>query len=96
RYMRTPAENGENYDAGSCVKLARNLEGEFLLLHGMVDDNVHPSNAWQLASALQSLDIPFEMQFFPDSAHGIYSPAFRSAKWSFLVDHLVDSKPDAP
>ena len=96
RYMRTPDENAENYDAGSCVKLARNLEGEFLLLHGMVDDNVHPSNAWQLASALQSLDIPFEMQFFPDSAHGIYSPAFRSAKWSFLVDHLVDSERDAP
>ena len=96
RYMRTPDENAENYDAGSCVKLARNLEGEFLLLHGMVDDNVHPSNAWQLASALQSLDIPFEMQFFPDSAHGIYSPAFRSAKWSFLVDHLVGSEQDAP
>ena len=96
RYMRTPAENAGNYDAGSCVKLARNLEGEFLLLHGMVDDNVHPSNAWQLASALQSLDIPFEMQFFPDSAHGIYSPAFRSAKWSFLVDHLVGSEQGAP
>jgi dipeptidyl-peptidase-4 len=96
RYMRTPAENAENYDAGSCVKLARNLKGEFLLLHGMVDDNVHPSNAWQLASALQSLDIPFEMQFFPDSAHGIYSPAFRSAKWSFLVDHLVGSEQATP
>ena len=91
RYMRTPAENEEGYDLGSCVELADQLEGELLILHGMVDDNVHPSNAWQLVDALQSRNIPFEMQFFPNAAHGIYSPASRSAKWSFLVEHLVGS-----
>ena len=89
RYMRTPEENLENYDASSCVELAGNLEGRLLLLHGMVDDNVHPSNSWQLVNKLQGLDIPFEMLFFPNSAHGIWSPASRSAKWSFLVDELV-------
>ena len=89
RYMRTPGENKLNYDLGSCVKLANRLEGELLLLHGMIDDNVHPSNAWQLVNALQSKNIPFEMQFFPNATHGIYSPASRSAKWSFLVEHLV-------
>ena len=89
RYMRTPEENLENYDASSCVELAKNLEGRLLLLHGMVDDNVHPSNSWQLVNKLQGMDIPFEMLFFPNSAHGIWSPASRSAKWSFLVDELV-------
>ena len=89
RYMRTPDANRENYDASSCVELAGNLEGELLLLHGMVDDNVHPSNSWQLVNRLQGLDRPFEMLFFPNSAHGIWSPASRSAKWSFLVERLV-------
>lgn len=89
RYMRTPEENTLNYDLGSCVKLAARLKGDLLLLHGMVDDNVHPANAWQLVDALQSRNIPFEMQFFPNAAHGIFSPASRSAKWSFLVEHLV-------
>ena len=91
RYMRTPEENKLNYDLGSCVKLAGRLEGELLLLHGMIDDNVHPTNGWQLVDALQSKNIPFEMQFFPNATHGIYSPASRSAKWSFLVEHLVGS-----
>ena len=92
RYMRTPEENKLNYDLGSCVKLANRLEGELLLLHGMVDDNVHPSNGWQLVEALQSKNIPFEMQFFPNATHGIYSPASRSSKWSFLVEHLVEGE----
>lgn len=88
RYMRTPQENGEGYDAGSAVRLSDRLEGALLLLHGMQDDNVHPSNTFQLAKRLQAKDRPFEMQLFPDSGHGIWSPAYRSSKWSFLQEHL--------
>ena len=74
------------------MKRARNLKGNLLLVHGMVDDNVHPSNTFQMAHVLQSADIPFEMQLFPTSGHGIGSPAYRSAKWSFLQEHLADLK----
>jgi dipeptidyl-peptidase-4 len=88
RYMRTPQENPEGYDAGSVVKLADRLEGALLLLHGMQDDNVHPANTFQLAQKLQDGDIPFEMQIFPNATHGIPSAAYRSAKWSFLQEHL--------
>ena len=90
RYMRTPQENAKGYDAGSAVKRARSLKGNLLFVHGMMDDNVHPSNTFQMASALQRADIPFEMQLFASSGHGIGSPAYRSAKWSFLQEHLVD------
>jgi dipeptidyl-peptidase-4 len=89
RYMRTPAENGDNYDLGSCVKLAEQLKGKLLLLHGMMDDNVHPTNSWQLADALHEKDIPFEMQFYPNKTHGLHGSAASSAKWSFLTRHLV-------
>lgn len=88
RYMRLPSENPEGYAASSAVKQAGNLRGRLMLVHGMVDDNVHPANAWQLASALQSLDIPFEMMFFPDSAHGIGSPSMQRIRWSFLQEAL--------
>lgn len=88
RYMRTPQENAEGYDAGSAVKLAANLRGALLLLHGMQDDNVHPANSFQMAQRLQDADIPFEMQIFPNATHGIPSPAYRSSKWSFLQKHL--------
>jgi len=88
RYMRTPEENREGYDAGSAVRLAENLEGDLLLLHGMRDDNVHPSNTFQMAARLQDRDIPFEMIMFPTATHGIGSAAYRSSKWSFLQKHL--------
>ena len=88
RYMRTPQENPDGYDAGSAVKQASRLEGALLLLHGMQDDNVHPANTFQMAAKLQDADIPFEMQLFPKATHGIPSPAYRSAKWSFLQEHL--------
>jgi dipeptidyl-peptidase-4 len=93
RYMRTPQENAEGYDAGSCVKHAGKLKGKLLLLHGMLDDNVHPNNTFQLANALQSLNRPFSMMLFPNSDHGIWSPAEESVKWSFLVEAL---RPEAP
>ena len=64
------------------------LKGKLLLLHGMVDDNVHPTNAWQLVDALQRRNIPFEMLFFPDADHGVGGPAAEGAKWSFLLEHL--------
>ena len=56
-----------------------------MLLHGLVDDNVHPSNTLALADAWQRLDIPFEMMVFPTSDHGIFSPAEDSARWTFIL-----------
>jgi dipeptidyl-peptidase-4 len=96
RYMRTPAENPEGYDRGSAVRLARNLKGQVLLVHGMVDDNVHPANTFALANEWQRANIPFEMMLFPNSAHGIFSPAYRSQQWSFLLRGLGVWTPETP
>ena len=85
RVMRTPQENEAGYDAGSAVKLAEKLKGRVLLLHGMMDDNVHVANTFALADAWQSRNVPFEMQLFPTADHGIGSPAYESAKWSFIL-----------
>ena len=41
RFMRTPKENAEGYDAGSAIKRAPQLKGSLLLIHGTADDNVH-------------------------------------------------------
>jgi dipeptidyl-peptidase-4 len=88
RYMRTPAENPKGYEQSSCIRLAGNLKGRLLIVHGMVDDNVHPSNAWQLADALQSKGKPFDMMLFPNSGHGIWSPSYESVTWTHLLRGL--------
>jgi hypothetical protein len=59
----------------------------------MMDDNVHPNNTFELAHALQALNRPFSMMLFPNSDHGIRSPAAESVKWSFFVEALSAEPP---
>lgn len=88
RYMRTPQVNPEGYDAGSCVKLAENLRGRLLIQHGMVDDNVHPSNAFQLVDALQNAGKRFDLMMYPNRGHGLGGLAV-TLRWEYLYQHLV-------
>src|SRR5690606_25678169 len=71
RFMRMPEENPEGYDAGSCLTYAGQLKGKLLLLHGMLDDNVHPSNTFQLMDALQKAGKPFDVMLYPNAGHGL-------------------------
>lgn len=73
RFMRTPQENPDGYDENSPINHVDKLEGPFLLIHGMADDNVHPQNSIDLITALVAADKDFEMMFYPNSNHGIYT-----------------------
>lgn len=46
RFMRTPKENGDGYQASSAISRASKLKGKLLLIHGSADDNVHLQNSW--------------------------------------------------
>jgi len=87
RYMQTPAENVAGYDFGSCSKIANRLTGKLLLVHGLIDDNVHPSNTWQLAKALNDADKRFQMMIYPEFQHGVGS-TYSSIRWEFFHQHL--------
>jgi dipeptidyl-peptidase-4 len=71
RYMNTPQENPEGYERTSVVKAAANLHGRLLLIHGIMDDNVHVQNSLQLVRALQRADKDFELMVYPNDRHGI-------------------------
>ena len=71
RYMLTPQENPEGYNASSVVRAAENLHGRLLILHGLMDDNVSIRNTVRLVDALQRADKDFEMMIYPPSRHGI-------------------------
>lgn len=89
RFMRTPQENQQGYDNGSCLTYVDQFKGKLLLLHGMVDDNVHANNAWQLADALHKANKQFEMMFFPEAGHSLGATASRY-RWQFLRRHLLN------
>ena len=72
RYMRTPKENKEGYDAGSAIVNVNKLSGHLLLIHGTADDNVHLRNMIRYTHALTQANKKFEMALYPDSNHSIY------------------------
>jgi len=78
RFMRTPQQNQSGYDNGSPLKLAKQLQGNLLLIHGTADDNVHFQNAMEYTRALVAADKQFEMFVFPDKNHSIYGGNTRS------------------
>ena len=90
RYMQTPAENAAGYDAGSCIKIADKLKGKLLLVHGLIDDNVHPANTWQLSKALNDADKRFQMMIYPEFQHGVGS-TYSSLRWEYFHEHLKPS-----
>lgn len=72
RYMRTPAENAEGYDANSPLSHVSKLRGNYLLIHGTGDDNVHVQNSMRLAEGLIQENKDFEYMVYPDKNHGIF------------------------
>ena len=72
RYMTTPQENPSGYDENSPINHVDKLEGDFLLIHGSGDDNVHLQNTMRMVEALIQADKQFEWMIYPDKNHGIY------------------------
>jgi dipeptidyl-peptidase-4 len=71
RYMRKPSENPEGYDDNSPINFVENLKGEYLLVHGTADDNVHFQNAVELVTALNNAGKHYDFYMYPDNNHGI-------------------------
>ena len=69
RYMRRPQVNEFGYDKTDAMKLAEQLQGKLLLVHGLADDNVHAQQSWLYVDALVKAGKQFEMQMYPDDNH---------------------------
>src|SRR5690606_2740900 len=71
RYMTTPQENPSGYDENSPINHVEKLKGEYLLVHGSADDNVHVQNTMRLIAALVEANKEFDWAIYPDKNHGI-------------------------
>ncbi|RPJ50653.1 MAG: S9 family peptidase, partial [Acidobacteria bacterium] len=64
RYMGLPAKNREGYEKSSVVKAAKDLHGRLLLVHGLIDDNVHIQNSVMFMYELQQAGKDFDVMFY--------------------------------
>jgi len=71
RYMKRLKDNAKGYDENSPVNFADRLKGNYLLVHGMADDNVHFQNTAEMANALIKNKKQFDTYFYPNRNHGI-------------------------
>jgi dipeptidyl-peptidase-4 len=96
RYMLMPQNNPDGYARTAPRYAAKNLHGELLLLHGLMDDNVHVQNTIQFAYELQKAGKPFEMMLYPKSRHGVTDPQLlKHMREKMLEFTLRTLKPEA-
>ena len=88
RYMRTPQENAEGYDKNSPVNFADKLEGNFLLIHGSADDNVHLQNSMKFTDALIKNNKQFLQFTYPDKNHSIYGGNTRYHLYQMMTSFI--------
>ena len=84
-----------NYDIQANQLLAENLEGKLLITHGMLDDNVPPSNTMVVVDALIKANKDFDLILFPNKRHGYGDMRnyMMRRKWDYFVKHLKGVNP---
>ncbi|WP_026999977.1 S9 family peptidase [Eisenibacter elegans] len=91
RYLGLPQQNAKGYDEYSPLLHADKLKGNYLLIHGTGDDNVHFQNAVALQNALIKAGKQFQSFFYPDRNHGIYGGNTRLHLYQMMTDFIEKS-----
>jgi dipeptidyl-peptidase-4 len=85
---------GDNYKAQANAGLAANLKGKLLLVHGDMDDNVHPGMTIRVVDALIKANKDFDLLILPNRNHSFgLDPYFTRRKWDYFVKNLLGAEP---
>ncbi len=108
-WVGLPQDGGANYEPHDNTRLAGRLRGRLLLIHGEMDDNVHPSLTLRLCDALIAADKDFDLLIVPFADHALFDlrwgreaaettplplhPYVLRRQWDYLVRHLMGAVP---
>lgn len=90
RYMQTPQENASGYDNNSPLNHVSKLKGNFLLIHGTADDNVHVQNTMKMIEALVQANKQFDWAIYPDKNHGIFGGKTRLQLYTKMTNFIKE------
>ena len=91
RYMRTPQENPSGYDENSPLNHVEKLKGDYLIIHGGGDDNVHVQNTMRMVEELIQANKQFDWAIYPDRNHGIYGGNTRLHLYTMMTDFILEN-----
>ncbi len=91
---RDSTRRGEdNFTPSANKTYAANLRGKLLLMHGDMDDNVHPAMTIQVVDELIKANRSFDLIMAPNRAHGLNEAYFIRRRWDYFVEHLGKATP---
>ncbi len=91
RYMSDTKSNGQGYEDNSPVNFAGRLRGNnYLICHGVTDDNVHWQQSVEMINALIKTNRQFETYYYPNRNHGIYGDNATRHLFTKLTQFVMD------
>jgi dipeptidyl-peptidase-4 len=89
--LASDAAGREMYRLQANQENAKNLKGHLMLAHGMMDDNVPPSNTMLVVEALEKANKDFDLVIFPNQHHGYgqYGTYMMRRRWDYFVKYLM-------
>lgn len=69
RYMGLPSENPSGYRESAVFDHVPNMRGKLLLVHGLIDENVHFRHTARLINRLIAAGKDYDLLLFPDERH---------------------------
>jgi dipeptidyl aminopeptidase/acylaminoacyl peptidase len=92
--VRDTIRKTDNYENQVNYLKAKNLMGHLFLIHGDMDDNVHPASTIQLVNALIAANKTFDLLIVPDRNHGLsQDPYVMRRMWDYFVRYLMGAEP---
>ena len=90
---RDSVRRTDNFANEANVSQVANLKGHLLLMHGDMDDNVHPAMTIQMVDALIKANKTFDLIIAPNRPHSLNEPYFIRRRWDYFVEHLLGAVP---
>ncbi|CAM0135085.1 unnamed protein product [Umbelopsis sp. WA50703] len=95
RYLGHIDSNPEVYNQGSVLRRVPSFPdspNRLLIVHGLIDENVHFQNSDELVTALKEHDKPHQLQVYPSERHGLRHASvnehFETLMFFWLVNYL--------
>lgn len=91
RYLHTPQENKSGYEDNSPINFVNKLKGNYLIIHGTADDNVHFQNSVDMIDAMVKANKKFESAYYPNKNHSIFGGTTRLHLYNKMTDFIYNS-----
>ena len=91
RYMGLPDKNPKGYREAAVFEHVPNMKGKLLIVHGLIDENVHFRHTARLLNRLVAAEKDYDTLFFPDERHSPRKLRDRLYMEKRMSDYFVEN-----